>query len=466
MSWTDWYIQAILHMAAADAMPLLTRLLSEREYEEAAAAGLFLLARTDNPATMVWPRGWSMRTKDFSFVWRARADESEIAFAEPIRSQAATLIRNRIEAILNEQASSEYPEDFDHRLRSLANILAELDGMASAELVLQILDMPTSGKYLYSGWSRIQGLEALLMRGVVLPSEKTWAILEPVVQHVREQRWNNQELGLLSHAICVGLFTDNPQEGIAHARQFLGENLIYVDGLRSVVKALGNSRCDEAAAFLQEIGADKVRAQHLGDEWIGALIQLNTPTARNLLLGFVDPSQPQMPKELIAHYDGKLVASLTSMALRDPAILQHFYALSNADLTPEQAKVLGKVLASIGSTDSLIHALNLLNDAGASGSSYELYRSLEEVFVEHRPVAGSTNSFTMEPRSSNAIRLKLVDMAQNDPKRKQSASALLNEIEEWRMRFGRPDGEPRSPKIEADFFWPPETGLGDGSATT
>lgn len=169
MSWTDWYIQAILHMAEADAMPLLTRLLSEPEYEEAAAAGLFHMARTDKPRAMVWPRGWSMRTKDFGFVWRARAGASEVAFTEPIRSEAAALIRNRIEAILVEQASSEYPEDFDHRLRSLANILAELDGLASAKLVLQILDMPTSGKYLYSAWSRIHGLEALLMRGIVLP---------------------------------------------------------------------------------------------------------------------------------------------------------------------------------------------------------------------------------------------------------------------------------------------------------
>lgn len=250
------------------------------------------------------------------------------------------------------------------------------------------------------------------------------------------------------------------------ARQFLGENLIYIEGLRSVVKALGNSQCDEAAIFLQEIGADKARAQHFGDEWIGALLQLNTPTATNLLLGFVDPSLPQMPKELIAHYDGKLVRGLTDMGQRDPAILRRFYSLADEDLTPEQAKVLGKVLASLGTTESLTHALNLLHDSRSNGLAYELYRSLEEVFVEHRPVAGSANTYTMEPRSANAIRRKLVDMAQNDPKRKESALALLNEIEEWRLRFGRPDGEPRSPRIEAGFLWPLKNGLSDGRATT
>jgi hypothetical protein len=35
---------------------------------------------------------------------------------------------------------------------------------------------------LHSGWSRIHGLEALLMQGVVPPAAKTWEILEPVIQ--------------------------------------------------------------------------------------------------------------------------------------------------------------------------------------------------------------------------------------------------------------------------------------------
>jgi hypothetical protein len=60
------------------------------------------------------------------------------------------------------------------------------------------------------------------------------------------------------------------------------------------------------------------------------------------------------------------------------------------------------------------------------------------------------------PRSSNAIRSQLVDMVQNDPLRRKSAFALLNEIERWRMWHGRPDGEPRSPKIEVGFVWPSE----------
>lgn len=459
-SWTDWYIQAILQMARTDAKELLARLLSEPEYEESAAGGLFQLARTDSPSPMIWPRGWSMRNKDFSFVWKARSGESEVKFCEPLRTEVAQLVSRRIVALQTERASAEYPEDFDHRLRALANVLAELDGKASAGLILEILNMPETGKYLYSGWSRIHGLEALLMQGVVLPAAKTWQILEPVIQHAKEHRWNNQELGLLTHAVCIGLFTDNPHEGLERAQQFLDEKLIHVEGLRSLTRALGSSRADDAVAMLQEIVADNVRAQYLGDEWIGALAQLDTSAARNLLLSFIDPSLPSMPQELIAHYDGKLVGSLVSMAQRDADVRRRIFSVVDADLSPEQAKVLGKVLAKLGTAEALMRALDLLKDDANQGASYELYKSLEEVFVEHRPLEGSSNAFTMVPRSSNAIRRRLLDMVQSDSKRKNSALALLNEIEEWRIRFGRPDGEPRSPIVEAGFFWPPEVEAG------
>jgi hypothetical protein len=49
-----------------------------------------------------------------------------------------------------------------------------------------------------------------------------------------------------------------------------------------------------------------------------------------------------------------------------------------------------------------------------------------------------------------------MEMVQIDPMRRESPFALLNEIERWRMWHVRPDGEPRSPKMEAGFLWPPE----------
>jgi NACHT conflict system protein len=456
MSWTVWYIQAILQMARAEAEGLLVRLLSEPEYEFDAAWGLFQMARTEDPSPVVWPRNWPMRKKDVSLIWKARDGQPEVEFVEPLRTDVATLVKNHIEALVGQRAVSEHPSDYDHRLKQLAVALAELDGKASANLVLDILNMPETGKLLYGAWPSINGLEALLMQGVVLPSAKTWEIVEPIIQHARSQRWNNQELALLTHVAGIVLFTDDARRSIARIRELLRENLFSVEGIRSLAGALGYSRCDEAVGLLRELAEDKVRAQYLGDAWVNAVAQLDTQESRRLLLSFVDPSLPPVPTELIAHYDGKLVNKLTEIAQRDVIVQRLLFELVNSHLSAAQATLLGKVLVNMGTTDAILRALELLKDDGTGGGSYELHKAIEEMFVEHRPYQGSSNMVTMVPRSSNAIRSKLLDMVQNDPQRRKSALALLNEIEKWRMWHGRPDGEPRSPTLKAGFLWPCE----------
>ena len=456
ISWTVWYLQAILSMARAEAKDLLVRLLSEPEYELDAAWGLFQLARTDSPQPLVWPRHWPIRNKDLSFVWKARAGEAEIGFIEPLRTQLAEVVKRHIEGLLAERSAAARPQDFDYRLKELAVVLAELDGNASFQLVLDILSMPETGNWLYGAWPRIRGLEALLMKGVVLPSQKTWEILEPVIQHTRVHRSDSQQSGLLTHASCILLLIDDPASGMARVRQLLQENVLSVEGIRQVTKTLGYSRCNDALPLLREIVSTKIRAQHLGDTWIDAVAQFDTEEARNLLLGFVDPSLPAVPTELIAHHDGKLVSLLAGMARRYAEVQTRLFALVSSDLSRAQATLLGKVLAALGTTDAILRALELLSDDESGGASYELHKRIEESFLEHRPYQGSANRFTYVPRSANAIRSRLLDMVQHHPKRRKSADALLSHIESWRMQHGRPDGEPRSPNLDEGFLWPPE----------
>jgi hypothetical protein len=455
-SWATWYIQAILHMARTEAKDTLARLLMEQEYEQDAAWGLFQLARTDAPSSMVWPRNWSMRAKNFDFVWRARAGETEVGFVEPLRVEVSALLRTRVDEILAERAAAEYPEDFDHRLKQLAVALAEVDGRASSETVLDILNFPEPSAWPYGAWSRIHGLEALLMQGVVLPSGKTWEIVEPIIKHVRAHRWNPQELSLMSHVVCIVLFTDDPSASIQRVRLLIEEKLLSTEGLPGLTKALGYSRCPVAVALLRELANDNGRIQHLGDDWVDAVARVDSKEARDLLMSFVDPTLAPLSRELIRHHDGRLVRRLAELAQRDATVQRRMFDLAKENIPASQATVLGKVLASLGTLDALLASLELLRDDDTGGGSYELHRAIERAFVEHRPYGGSSNVLTMVPRSSNAIRGRLMEMVQSDPLRRKSAFALLNEIEKWRMWHGRPDGEPRSPKMEASFLWPPE----------
>lgn len=455
MSWTPWYTQAILQMASIEAIDLLVRLLGETEYEVDAAWALFQLARTDTLPPLVWPRNWPMRTKDYSFVWRARSGESEVAFDEKLRGEFARVIRNHIDGLLSKGSTAPQQGHLNFRLNQLALVLAEIDGKASSELVLDILHRPEVAKWLHSGWYRIQGLEALLMNGVVLPSERTWGILEPVIDHVRK-RYTSNDAPLLAHALCLLLFTDDTECNTARIRQILQENLLSIEGFTELTKVLGYSRCDGALELLRELAELGGRAQHIGRTWIDAVAQFDTKEARNLLLGFVDPTLNAVPVVIIGHYDGPLVSRLAEMARRHADVQTRIFQLANSELSSSQAVLLGKVLAAMGTEDAILTALNLLNDSGPSTVSWELHKTIEEAFVEHRPYRGSANTFTLVPRSSNRIRSKLLEMVKNDPQRRRSAYNLLSQIESWRMEHGRPDGEPRNPGLAEGIMWPPE----------
>lgn len=106
------YIQAILQIARAEARDLLGRLLSEPEYELDAVWGLFQMVRIENPSPVVWPRNWPMRSKGFSLIWKARDGQPEVEFVEPLRTEAATFVKNHIGALARERAASEHPGDY------------------------------------------------------------------------------------------------------------------------------------------------------------------------------------------------------------------------------------------------------------------------------------------------------------------------------------------------------------------
>jgi hypothetical protein len=454
-SWTPWYTQAIIRMASTKATDLLVRLLGEKEYEIDAAWALYQLARTDSPRPSVWPRNWPMRAKDYSFAWKARSGESEVVFDEKLRAEFALVIRTHIDELLKKTTAAAELGQLNFRLNQLVLVLAEIDGNTSRDRVLEILQRPEAGKWLHSGWYRIQGLEALLMRGVVLPSPTTWGILEPVIEHVRKHYSPNDSV-LLTHALCILLFTDDADGNLDRIRGILHENLLSIEGFTELTKVLGYSRCKGAVTLLRELATLGGRAQHIGRAWIDAVSQYDTEDACDLLLSFVDPTLQSVPLAIIEHYDRPMVSRLAEIARRQPRMLSRLFDLTSSELSASQAVLLGKVLAALGTEDAILSALNLFNDSGPSAVSWELHRTIEEAFVERRPYKGSTNAFTLVPRRSNRIRNRLLDMVKNDFKRRRSAYNLLSEIEFWRMENGRPDGEPRNPVCGEGVVWPPE----------
>jgi hypothetical protein len=97
MSWTSWYVQAMIHLASDSARDLLIRLLADPDYEQDAAWGLFQLARSERSSPLFRARAWPMRSKNYSDIWKAREGQAESNFQEPQRTELAAVLREHIE---------------------------------------------------------------------------------------------------------------------------------------------------------------------------------------------------------------------------------------------------------------------------------------------------------------------------------------------------------------------------------
>jgi len=144
---------------------------------------------------------------------------------------------------------------------------------------------------------------------------------------------------------------------------------------------------------------------------------------------------------------------MADRAEQDGEFKAELFRLANGDLPPAKRMLLAKTFSRFQAQDDLVAGLCVLRDDG-SGFPYELLRSIENAFLERRPIGPEGHAYTLAPRGSNALRKRLLEMAHTDPIRKRSAFALLGQIEVWRLEHGRPADEPRHPAIESGFPWP------------
>jgi hypothetical protein len=280
-----------------------------------------------------------------------------------------------------------------------------------------------------------------------LPTDETLNIFDTLLGHVRSDLWDEQRVSLLIHALCLLPYIENAAAGIAKIREVIAELKLRSYQMREVCGALGHSRCPEAVGLLREFASDDVLVEQLGEVWINAVATLDYPESRQLLLSSVDPEISGLPAGLKFYREDVLAARLAELAQRDAAVRQRLFQLCTLQLPLAKRALLGKIMALLGTTEAISAALNLIDDAVPHSLPYEVWKKIEETFVEHEAVSGNPYAYIPAPRSSNSIRNRLFHMATTDERRKGGASSLLAQIEVWRLEYGRPNGEPRNPSL-------------------
>ena len=97
--------------------------------------------------------------------------------------------------------------------------LAALDGKRSANLILELMELP--GRW--DGWTRVGALENLLQWGVTLRIEQVLRILDPTMQDIRPHGFfgDDQSRWLFARYLGVMAFVDPPAAGIAKIRELI-----------------------------------------------------------------------------------------------------------------------------------------------------------------------------------------------------------------------------------------------------
>src|SRR6266850_642451 len=443
MCQAPWLIRAIAELNSPQTDDVLIELLREPEYERWVAEEFPKIVLPTNTQM-------SFAKTDYSGIWPARDGHHGADPFQERRQRFATALREHIAQRLEEYRRDPKPL-LTYLLKEMAKALAALDPRGSAALVLEVLALPGNG----DGWQQAAALESLLFGGAVLPTEQVLAMLDAAVARTQKYGPQDNERWLVNRFLRILPFVDAPARGIQKIREVVALPWVYAHELREIATALGNSRCNEALDLLRELASDPARARQLEDDWINAVATLNTPEARNLLMSFVDPQVEGLPEVVRFERQDVLAARITDCARREPPIEARLLELCTLDELPAMKRLLlTKVLNFLGTREALLAALNLIDDRARPSFEYDTWQQIENAFVEKKPYGESQGTYTLAARAANDVRLRLFEML-NDPRRKRSAFSLLGQIEEWRIEYGRPFGEPRHPAFGSPQLWPP-----------
>ena len=436
-----WHIAAVQHLDREGADHVLIGLLREPEYSAYAVSAM---ARD----FVREPDGSFHRKFPYDLMWLAREGCTPPPGDAERRIRLAAALNAELER-LRQQNDAGKPAAGQAKL---ATALAAIDGRGSAGAVLDAIAVPEQ----WDEYTCLVAAEHLLVAGVVLPTTAAFAVVDSILVRTRHGM-QDSDGHFLCRALALCAFVDDPAAGIARTRDVLAHRRLPGYELRDFITALGESRSDAAIDLLYELASDAPTFEQCEGEFINAVAALNTPRARELLLGLVDPDLRAIALTRDPDREDVLVARLTELAQRSPEVAYRLRELCERDLLEINRHILSKVIGRLGSTEHLLANLNLIDDARSPPVPRGVWEQLENAFVERQPYDDNPNVFTLHARASNELRTRLLAMAREDRTRRNSASMLLGQIEAWRLEHGRPTDEPRHPDLASGQSWPPRS---------
>lgn len=439
-SHANWYVMAAQHLDPETAADLMLEFLTEFEFEDDCAKMLVKLATTSQPPT-TWP-GVPFR----QLMREARAGRPARQFDEARRRRFAEAIRDQVHRLLEPKPTTRETRMATVRAKNLMTPLAEIDAHASTELVLRVTAIPEDR----GAWKQLDAIDALLLAGAALTCDAVLPILELIREQLRQNQYLNQR-DSINHRILRALpFLTPHARGIPTLREWISEFHIAGYAFEGIFRLLGETGSPEALTLLQQLAEQPNLSDRESAAWADAVAMIGSPEAHDLLMSFVDP-EDHRTERFHLHRTENLAAHISEIA--QGARAQRLFQLCSQP-NPRDREFLAQVIGQLRSVEAITAGLSLMDDTLFPHIPRPIWRQFESTFLEHRPIANSPHTYTVHAASANQIRATLFGMSHRDPRRRQSAYSLLGQIEDWRLRYGRPPGEPRHPNIDSGLFWP------------
>ena len=193
-------------------------------------------------------------------------------------------------------------------------------------MVLDVISIPDK----WDQYTPLAAAERLLMAGVVLPATTAFALLDSILERTA-QGMQDSDRDVPNGILALCPFVDDPAAGIAKVRDVLSEKRLRGYKLRGLVTALGESRSDAAFDLLYELASDAPTLEQCEEKVLNAVAAFDTPRARELLLGFVDPDIHNIVLTHRPYREDVLVTRLTELAQRRPEAAARLRELCKRD---------------------------------------------------------------------------------------------------------------------------------------
>ena len=173
MSYAGWHIAAVMYLDPPGAVPMLINLLPEPEYSSYVAAAM---ARDFVPESK---RSFDREFR-YDLMWDAREGSTPTLGDEQRRTRFAAALNAEIKRLREQNQDGKPATD----LKELANALAAIDGRGSSTAVLEVIAIPDE----WDKYTCLNAAERLLMAGVVLPTDTTFALIDSITESPRDCR--------------------------------------------------------------------------------------------------------------------------------------------------------------------------------------------------------------------------------------------------------------------------------------